>query len=177
LLPQGVRAREALAPRDLAPADAAAVLEESGLRLRQGQRGVSCAVGQLAQRLGAEVVDCVAGLVVARVIGQTRSAAVDGRLLGRLENLGAAEQAAGGDPDRDEGAVVRAAVERGGVGRLALAGEMLVEQRLDLRGAGRSRRRGVGAVAVVDEPDVVGYGSFSPSRGNRFCPGPARAEN
>jgi hypothetical protein len=78
---------------------------------------VDHAVAELVQRLGVEVVRGVARLVVARVVRLTGGAAVDRRLLGGLLALGAAEQAAGGDADVDERAVVRATVERGRVRR------------------------------------------------------------
>jgi len=52
-------------------------------------------VAELAERLRVDVVDRVARQVVARVIRLAGRAAVDGRLLRRLDPLGAREQATG----------------------------------------------------------------------------------
>src|SRR5690606_7044727 len=73
-------------------------------------------------------------------------------LLG-LDLLGPGEQTAGRDADRDELAVVGAAVEAGAFGLHALLGERGHEVRLDLGGALRTRTGAfpVGVVAVVDE--------------------------
>src|SRR5829696_5245988 len=133
----------------------AAVFEEPGAGSGEGHDRVGGAVAELVQGLGAEVVDGVTGLVVAGVVGLAGGAAVDGGLLGGLLALGAAEEASGGDADGDERAVVGAAVEGGRLGGQALAGEVLVEDVLDLGRARRAGRGGVGPVAVVDEADVV----------------------
>ncbi len=65
--------------------------------LREHVRGIRRAVGQLLQRLLAEVAYVVASLVVAPVVGDARLAAVDLGLLSRLLSLGAAEEAAHAD--------------------------------------------------------------------------------
>jgi hypothetical protein len=82
---------------------------------------VDHAVAELVERLGVEVVRRVARLVVAGVVGLAGGAAVGRRLGLGLLALGAAEQAAGGDPDVDERAVVRAPVELGRIGGQPLA--------------------------------------------------------
>src|SRR4051794_21984586 len=104
----------------------------------------------------------VADLVVARVQPGARGPAVDGFLLGRLDLLGAGEDAAGRDPAQREADVVGAAVEGAALGLHALRLEPLVEDVLDATGAGRAggvRRRWVlrrvVAVAVIDAADVV----------------------
>ena len=63
------------------------------------------------EHLAVDVVEAVAGLVVAGVVGLARRAAVDPLFPRALHALGAAEQAAGRDADRDERAVVGPAVE------------------------------------------------------------------
>ena len=64
---------------------------------RQGQRRVRRGVPELGEGLGAEVGHVVAGLVVAGVVGHSRGAAVDRRLLLRLDPLGAGEETTGRD--------------------------------------------------------------------------------
>src|SRR6478609_9895839 len=113
--------------------DPAAVLEEADLALRQGLDRMRGSITELEQGLGAEVVHGVAGLVVADVVGNTRGAAVNGRLRFGLEALGPGEQPACGNTGVDERAVVGPAVERGRLGRQALLTEVVVEQSLDLR--------------------------------------------
>ena len=112
-------------------------------------------VGHLVERRVAQVVDGVAGLVVARVVGDAGGAAVDRRLLSGLDALGAGEQATGGDAVVDEGEVVGASVELGRLGRQPLRGEVVEEHLLDSRravGPGGAEGR---AVTVVHEADEV----------------------
>ena len=116
---------------------------------------MSRCVAHLRQGRRAEVGHVVAGLVVAGVVGLTGGAAEDRGLLGGLDALGAGEQAAGGDADGDERAVVGAAAELRRRRGQVLAVEVVDEQLLDLRRPGRAGGVGVGAVAVVDEADVV----------------------
>ena len=125
-----------------------AVGVEPGLRLGQGPHRVRSRVTHLEQRLGAQVVDVVAGLVVARVVRRTGRAPVGRGLLRRLDALGAAEQATGRNADRDERAVVGPAVERRRLRCQALAGKVVGEDLLDRvrprrtgRVGCRSRRR------------------------------------
>ena len=135
----GLRAVEGQAPGgDAGPGTGgeAAVLEVAGARPGQGHDGVGGGVAELEQGLGAEVGDVIAGLVVAGVVGHAGGAAVDGRLLRGLDALGAAEQAAGGDPLGDGWAVVGPAVEGRRLGGQPLAGEVVVEQALDLADPG-----------------------------------------
>src|SRR6185312_6562022 len=58
-----------------------AVGEQACLGQSQGQRGVSRRVAQFRERLGVEVVDGVARLVIARVVRLTSSASVNGGFL------------------------------------------------------------------------------------------------
>ena len=114
-------------------------------------------VGHLLERRVVQVQQRVAALVVAGVVRLTGDAAVDRGLRGRLDPLGAGEQAAGRDPGLDERAVVRAPVERRRLRREPLAREVVEEHRLDLVGPVRTHgafaRR---VVAVVDEAHEVG---------------------
>jgi kynurenine formamidase len=96
-------------------------------------------LGTARQSTGVEVVDRVAGLVVARVVGDPGDAAVDRGLLRRLDALGAREQAARGHPGRDGRAVVGAPGELRGLRGQAARREVAREQRLDLTRAGRPR--------------------------------------
>ena len=75
----------------------------------------------------------VAERVVARVERRAGDAAVERGLGDGLGHLGAGEQAARGDADRDERPVVRAAGELAVLERLAALGVELLEQVLDLR--------------------------------------------
>ena len=78
------------------------------------------------------LLDRVAGLVVAAVVGLAGRAAVDRRLLGGLDPLGAGEQAAGRSAAVDERPVVRAPVERRRLGGEPLRVERSRRRLLDL---------------------------------------------
>ena len=121
---------------------------------------VGDALGVEQERVGGEVVDGVAGLVVVDVVRDARLAAEPRGLLLRLEGLGAGEEAARGDAVVDEGAVVGAAAElRGNVlGPLRL----VVVLKVGLEDVGASGAADVegAAVAVVDAETVVGAGDL-----------------
>ena len=134
------------------------LLDEAALG--QQPRGVRGRVGHLADPLPVDVVDRVAGQVVAVVVLLAGRAAVDRRLVRGLDALRAGEQTTGRDLRLDERAVVGTAAERGLRGGQPDATEVVVEDPLDLtRTVGAVRRprtdRVLGVVPVVDEPDVV----------------------
>ena len=134
----------------------AAVRLQTGLGQGQGQRGVSSRIAELEERLRVEVADRVARLVVAGVVRRTSGASVHGRLLGSLDALSAAEESARWNADRDEGPVIGPTIEWSRLGREALVSEVLREDLLDGGGSRWPGGRAVGAVTVVDEPDIVG---------------------
>ena len=103
----------------------------------------------------------VAGLVIARVERDASGAAPLGGLLRRHDVLGAGEQAAGRDPGGDERVVVRAAVERGGLGLAPDRGEEVNEDVFNHARAGRAGGRGVRRIAVVQEPARVSEPTMS----------------
>jgi hypothetical protein len=107
-------------------------------------------------RVFSKVVDIVTCLVIARVERRARLTAKHDGFLLRLEDLGAGEEAAGGDAVFEERGVVGAQGEEGGdVGKAAGFVEFF-EILLDLVGArGAGEVEGV-AVAIVDAQDVVG---------------------
>lgn len=110
------------------------------------------------ERLGAQVVDGVARLVVVWVERDAGLAAEERGLFHRLEFLGASEQPARGDPVLQECGVVGAAREDGGHRGHALVLEEVLKVLLD-----RVRPRGPreverAAVPVVDAQHVVGRG-------------------
>src|SRR3712207_2685387 len=73
-----------------------------------GECGVRHPVRHLVEGPDAQVRHVVAGLVVARIVGFARCAAVDPLFPRGLDALGTAEEAAGGNIFRYERAVVRA---------------------------------------------------------------------
>src|SRR5919197_2177304 len=79
-----------------------------------------------------QVGEVVTELVVAVIVRHAGRAAVDGRLLRRLDPLGPGEETAGGDAAVNERAVVGTAVERRRRGGQALRGEVVVEHLLDV---------------------------------------------
>src|SRR6478609_3669265 len=125
---------ERLGRNRLPSGDSAAVLEEPGLALGQGLHRMRDRVTELEQRLRAQVVDGVARLVVAPVVGSTRGTAVDRRLLYGLDALGPGEQPASRDAGVDEWAVVGPAIECRWLGGQTLLAEVVVVQGLDLCG-------------------------------------------
>src|SRR5690606_24185768 len=120
--------------------------------VHEPHRDVRRGVAHLLERAPRDVVDVVAVLVVARVIRLAVRAAVDGLLSRGLHVLGAGEQPAGRDADRDERQVVGTPVERGLPRREALALEVALVRPLDRRRPGRALQPERRAVPVVDEP-------------------------
>jgi hypothetical protein len=105
--------------------------------LREGQRRVRGAVGELLDRRLVEVAEVVA------------------RLLGRLDVFRAAEEAAGRDARVYERFVVGASIELGRLGLEPLGGEVVEEYVLYRPRAARPGGPEGVPVAVVDEPDEV----------------------
>src|SRR5215211_9135704 len=101
-------------------------------RLRERQRCVRCAVGELIDRRLVEVLDGVARLVVTRVVRLPGRSAVDRHLLGRLDARISTDGATGWDAFVKERLVVRAAVEGDGLSGEILRGEVVEEDLLDL---------------------------------------------
>ena len=107
------------------------------------QDGVGDGVAHLVQGFQRQVAEIVTGLMIAGIVGCPGRAAVDPGLLGRLDAFGAGEQTTGRDAGVDERPIVGAAVEGGRLGGQARGGEVVGEDLLDLRRAGRTRRAGV----------------------------------
>jgi len=118
------------------------------LPVGQGQYDVGCRLGVLLEDLEADVVEVVAGQVIALVVLLADEAAVDVRLILGLDALGSGEQAAGRyvDSGRDKGPVVGAAAKSRRLGFQSPRVEVLDEQPLDLFGARgcRCRARKIG---------------------------------
>lgn len=125
-----------------------------------GGDGVGDGLGVEQVGVVVEVGDVVAGLVVVDVVGDTRLAAEEDGLLGRLDLLGAGEETARGDAVLDEGGVVGAAGELGRDGGLAGGAEEVLELLLDGLGAGGAGEVEGAAITVVDAVDVVGAGNL-----------------
>src|SRR5690554_4462326 len=124
---------------------------ERCLRVGEGHRGVRDRIRHLLQHLGAHVGRSVAGLVVAGVECLASGSAVDGCLLLGLDSLGAREEATGRNARVDEPEVVGSTVEGRRLSLQALAGEELLEQRLDLVGTLWALSAESIPVTVVDE--------------------------
>ena len=119
-------------------------------------------------------VERVAELVVARVERRRRRCRRTARTcVGRLDVLGAGEDAAGRDAGRGERVVVRAPVERDRLVGQALAVPEVLEHLLDHARAVRAGEALLVAVAVVDEPRVVAATPACRSRASPRCPGSA----
>jgi hypothetical protein len=123
--------------------------------LGEGQRRVRNVVGRLVEGLDADVAYVVAGPMVAGVVRLAGGAAVDLRLFLRLLLLEPSVEPPGGDTNCHERDVIRAAVKGIGFRRQALGSEVVLEDLLDLRRARRTHGRGIGAITVVEEADVV----------------------
>lgn len=113
----------------------------------------------LDERLQVQIGHIVARLVVIAVIRHARLTAKQRLFFRRLDALGAREEPAGRDPHVQERSIIGAAAEfirhpfQSGV-----VGEIILEELLRLRGAGRAREAEGVAVAVVDAVFVVGRG-------------------
>jgi hypothetical protein len=127
---------------------------------RGGVRGDGVGDGAAVDQKGleVEVVDRVTCPVVVLVKGGARGAPVQGSLCLGLDLLGAREQAARRDADVQEGPVVGAAVELGGLRGQALALKVLLEEGLCLGGSRGAAQVKGGPIAVVDGELVVGRG-------------------
>ena len=139
-----------------APVEVLALLDRGDLGrgdLRRGRPQRRRAVGEhrdrvgdgvahLSQRLQRQIVDVVAGLVVAGVVGDARPTAVGSGLGRGLDPLGAGEQAARRNADVDERAIVGAAVEGGRRRGEAAVREEALEHPLDQIRAGRAGSSG-----------------------------------
>jgi len=102
-----------------------------------------------------EIVNRVAGLVVVLIEDLASNTAPDLLLLLGLDLIGASSSTTSRDVGVKEWAVVRAAVELGGVGRNAGADEVLLVELLDLVAAVGTGEAVRASVTVVDLVDVV----------------------
>lgn len=107
-----------------------------------------------------KVVNGVANLVVVDVVRDARLTTEQLNLLLGLEDLGASEEAAGGNAVLNEGSIVGAAAELGGDVAPALGLVKLLKVGLNDVGAGGAGDVEGGAVAVVDAELVVGAGNL-----------------
>lgn len=116
---------------------------------------VSNALGVEQVNVMVEVVDVVAGLVVASVEWLAGLAAEESCLLGGLESLGTSEETTRGNAVLEESGVVRAKSEKGRDVGFALGLVEGLKVLLDSVGASRTGEVEGAAITVVDTEDVV----------------------
>ena len=108
------------------------------------------------ESLKIEVRVVVSGLMVIDIVRNARFAAENGCFFFGFDFFGAGKDASCWDADVEEGTVVGAAVEIGGLCRQAFGGEVVFEEELCFCATWRTGEVEGAAVAVVEGCDVVG---------------------